>query len=106
MYDIARGIIMHEPGAAPWHTLGFLDSRPGIETRGIPLVGSPESYVPEETDEFVCAIGNPAQRRRFAEPIRARNGRFAVLVEPSSKVGGFTELGQGCVIAAVDRCHQ
>ena len=96
--DLACGIMMQKPALSPWQTLGFLDSRPNIHASGIPLLGSPESYVPEETDEFVCAIGNPAVRRRFAEPIRARNGRFAVLVEPSSKVGGFTELSQGCVI--------
>jgi sugar O-acyltransferase (sialic acid O-acetyltransferase NeuD family) len=96
--DLACGIMALKPEQSPWTTLAFLDSRPDVPVRGIPLIGSPETHVPQPGDEFICAIGKPSVRRQFAEPLRSKGAQFALLVEPSSRIGGFTEIGEGSLI--------
>lgn len=95
--DIAAGIESVSGESCPWHLAGFLDDRqllPGA----VPVLGSPVDYHPQCNDVFVCAIGNVVQRAKYASMLRERGGQFAVLVEPSSKIGGQTDLGSGCVV--------
>jgi sugar O-acyltransferase (sialic acid O-acetyltransferase NeuD family) len=95
--DLAAGIESVSGESCPWHLTGFLDDRqllPG----GVPVVGSPVDYHPQCNDFFVCAIGNVVQRAKYASMLRERGGQFAVLVESSSKIGGQTDLGSGCVV--------
>ena len=78
-----------------WTLKGFLDDRPdilhGFETPR-PILGSPSTYQPEEDDIFLCAVGDPAQRRKYAAPLLAKNGEFInlcteVAYPPSAKLG-------------------
>lgn len=95
--DLAAGILGQLGDDCPWRLSGFLDDR-DLSPGGIPVVAAPETYRPRANDMFVCAIGDPMQRAKYAELIRQRGGRFTVLVEPSSKIGGQTHLGSGSVI--------
>lgn len=78
-----------------WTLKGFLDDRPnilhGFETPR-PILGSPFNYQPHEDDIFLCAVGDPAQRRAYAAPLLDKNVEFInlcteVAYPPSAKLG-------------------
>jgi hypothetical protein len=84
--DLAAGIQSQLGDECPWRLTGFLDDRdPSLGE--IPVVASPEIYRPRADDLFVCAIGNPLQRAKYAELIRQRDGQLTVLLEASCKSG-------------------
>lgn len=95
--DLAAGIESAAGKDCPWRLTGFLDDR-AVSPGGIPVLGSPASYEPRRDDLFVCAIGNPSERAKYTDMLRDRGGEFAVLVEPSAKIGGQTELASGCIV--------
>lgn len=95
--DLAAGIEASSGHACPWRLAGFLDDR-DIAPGGFPVLGSPLSYQPKRDDLFVCAIGAPSQRAKYSAMLRVRGGEFAVLVEPSAKIGGQTSLASGCIV--------
>jgi len=104
--DLAAGIESVAGDDCPWRLTGFLDDR-GVSPGGIPVIGSPADYRPKDEDVFVCAIGDPVQRSKYAAMLRSRGGEFAVLVDPSAKIGGQTELASGCIVGpfCVVSCH-
>ncbi len=89
-------------GGLDWRLKGFLDSRPaqleGFEGRA-PILASVEAYDPGENDLFLCAIGSPAERRRYSETILQKGGRFATLIHPTAVLGDGIKLGEGVMIA-------
>lgn len=95
--DLAAGIESVLNDACPWHLSGFLDDR-NVSNVGIPVLGAPQTYQPKDTDIFVCALGDPAHRAKYSAMLRARGGQFAVLIEPSAKIGGQTELAAGSIV--------
>ena len=81
---------------------GFLDSRTGhLEGFGryAPILASVESYEPAGNDLFLCAIGAPAERRRYSEIIVKKGGRFATIIHPTAVLGENITLGEGVMIA-------
>jgi sugar O-acyltransferase (sialic acid O-acetyltransferase NeuD family) len=85
-----------------WRLKGFLDSRSSLLDgfgRQIPILASVEAYEPEENDLFLCAIGTPADRRRYSEIIQRKGGRFATLTHPTAVLGDGVTLGEGVMIA-------
>lgn len=80
---------------------GFLDSRPelldGFDAMP-PVVGVAEDIRPESGDRFLIAVGDPSVRRRYAELIAGRGGRFATLVHPSAVIVPSASLGEGCIV--------
>jgi sugar O-acyltransferase (sialic acid O-acetyltransferase NeuD family) len=105
-----------------WTIKGFLDDRPGIldgfaadpeklpgameysaekrrhYRRDYPVVGAPHTYVPQTDDVFLCTLGNPADRRKYAEPVLAKGGKFINLVHPLAAVSTYVSMGEGCII--------
>ncbi|QNH21404.1 acetyltransferase [Xanthomonas sp. GW] len=78
-----------------WDIKGFLDSRTELAS-GLrwPLLGDPDTYRPEPGDLFVCALGNPAARRRYSQPLLARGANFIVL-RPQLREASPTPIGRG-----------
>lgn len=95
--DLAAGIQLNMGSHCPWRLAGFLDDR-NLSPGGIEILGSPQEYKPRSNDVFVCAIGNPTHRSKYSTMLRERGGQFTVLVEPSSKIGGKTDLGSGSIV--------
>ena len=62
------------------------------------VVGDPTTYRPEKDDIFLCAVGDPLERRRYASPIVRKGGEFIVLVHPLASVSAFVSLGRGSMI--------
>ena len=81
---------------------GFLDDNPSALDgfNGYPpVIGSPQSYVPQPEDSFITAIGSIAARRRCVEALEQRNVRFISLVHRTATLGMNVEIGAGTIIA-------
>ena len=63
-----------------------------------PILGSVEEYEVCEGDVFVVALGEPDYKRKYAELIAAKGGKFASVVHPSAYVGKNVKIGIGCII--------
>ena len=86
---------------APWRIKGFLDSRIDI-LRGFdydtPILGAPECYQPIEGDVFLCAIGDPHDKCRYASMLEERGAEFTSLIHPTAVVGHNVRVGAGSII--------
>lgn len=83
-----------------WYVHGFLDSRKHILDGydvGMPIVGDPLTYVPQPGDAFVCALGDPYQRREYAQPILDKGGTFLPICSQAF-LSARVHLGQGCLL--------
>ncbi len=83
-----------------WAVAGFLDSRPHIlDGLGcdLPIVGDPLNYTPRQGESFVCAVGNPRQRQRYAEPVRSKGGTF-VSILTDAYLNPRVHIGAGCFL--------
>ena len=85
----------------PWRIKGFLDSRADA-LRGlaydVPILASPDDYEPAADDVFLCAIGDPAAKRRYAMQMQAKGARFTRLIHPTALIGRNVEIGEGAII--------
>lgn len=84
-----------------WRVTGFLDSRSELAERvGLPILGDPLTYrfdpQREPRQEFLCALGDPAQRRRYSAPLLAQGARFMNLRHGLRDANGIW-MGQGCM---------
>lgn len=78
-----------------WTIKGFLDDRPEIlEGFAMPkaVVGSPSTYRVEPNEIWLCALGEPRMRRKYAEPIAKQGAEFInlcteVAYPPSTRLG-------------------
>lgn len=80
---------------------GFLDDRPdALAGFGlpVPVLSSVNEYVPAPGDVFVCAMGNPAFKRRCVEQILSRGGEFTSVITRSAVLGFGVKLGRGVIL--------
>ena len=80
---------------------GFLDEKTnaleGFEGYP-PILASVEGYEIDEGDMFVIALGEPDYKRKYAEMIAAKGGRFVSIVHPTAYIGKNVKIGSGCII--------
>lgn len=84
-----------------WHCKGFLDDNPAALNRfetGLPILGSPGSYVPQPNDVFICAIGKPAPRRTCVTAISRAGGVFINVIHPTVAIAERVQLGTGLIL--------
>jgi sugar O-acyltransferase (sialic acid O-acetyltransferase NeuD family) len=80
-----------------WDVKGFLDDRPGVQgLPDVPVLGDPLTYRVQEGDIFVCALGDPAARRKYSASLDAQGADFIVL-RPSLSAGERVSIGRGCL---------
>jgi len=78
-----------------WDVRGFLDNRPNLNNPSdLPIVGDPLTYRVHEGDIFVCALGEPAAKRRYTEKLLAQEANFIVL-RPDLTTGERVTLSPG-----------
>lgn len=78
-----------------WDVKGFLDNRSGLSTPSdLPILGDPLTHKVQEGDIFICALGNPADKRRFTGRLLSQGANFIVL-RPDLITGERTELSAG-----------
>ena len=83
-----------------WHIKGFLDERKQVLDgygHELEIVGDPFTHVPRANDGFVCALGVPAERRKYAAPLLVRGARFINVITKVHR-GRHVTFGQGCFI--------
>lgn len=87
--DIANGV--------DWTVKGFLDNRPALgESAPLPVLGDALTWRAKPHETFLCALGEPAQRRRFSAPLLAQGATFMSLRTGLHKAIGV-EMGAGCL---------
>lgn len=103
--DFGREVLVWSEQAirmgTPWHIKGFLDSRPHILdgfSCGAPILGTPEHYRPAPGDVFLCAIGEPALKRKYATMLENKDAVFGVLIHPTALIGRNVDIGAGSII--------
>jgi len=86
----------------PWRIKGFLDSRANILdtcSYEVPILAAPERYQPAENDIFLCAIGDPVWKRKYAMMMEAKGAVFGTLIHPTAVVGENVEIGAGAILS-------
>ena len=84
-----------------WVIKGFLDDRPSIlrdYQYDVPILGPVEEYIPQQNDVFLCAIGEPKDKKRFCSIIQNKGGYFATLIHPTAVIGLNVKIGAGSII--------
>ena len=74
-----------------------LDILDGFEIE-TPLLGTIKDYEIQENDRFILAIGDVSGRRKVAENILSRGGKFVNFIHPSAKVFKSVKIGQGVIV--------
>lgn len=84
-----------------WNIKGFLDDREGILANfglSVGVISAVENYRPTEDDVFICAIGEPAARKKYASIIRQQGGEFVNIVHPTAVIEGNVKMGIGIIV--------
>lgn len=80
---------------------GFLSNDPRVldgKSCPLPILGSPDTFVPAAGDYFIFAIGMPGARRSVAEGMVARGYRFLSLIHPTAIVTPSAVVGAGAIL--------
>jgi len=85
-----------------WNIKGFLDDNPHAldgKSCAAKIIGTVDGYpLYYPDDEFVCAIGSPAVKRRVVELLKARGAAFANVIHPTAVVSDSAWLGEGVIL--------
>ncbi len=84
-----------------WKMAGFLDDDPGALDGYGPIarvIGPVADRSPGADEIFVCAIGDPAVKRRVCLGLLEQGADFLTLVHPSVIMGERVNLGRGVVL--------
>lgn len=65
---------------------------------GLPFLGGVDQYEIEPGDLFLCAIGDPAAKRRMTQGLEARGATFATAIHDTAVVGDRTVIGPGSIL--------
>ena len=63
-----------------------------------PILGSVETYQPEQNDIFVCAIGNPKVKKELCSIMELKGGQFCNLIHRSAVIGCNVKFGKGIIV--------
>ena len=107
-----------------WQIGGFLDDRKSAldgYTLPVGIVGDPMSYMAKPGDIFICALGDPHMKKKYTNPLVARNAHFInlrtevsladnvrlgkgiifeprVQVAPDTSIGDFVTIGSTAIV--------
>jgi sugar O-acyltransferase (sialic acid O-acetyltransferase NeuD family) len=99
VYNLAQQTLEH---GSEWTVKGFLDNKhDALEAfEGYPpVLSSVEEYVVQEGDVFICALGNPADKKHYVDVILAKGGIFTNIVHPTATINRIgTAIGTGVII--------
>ena len=84
-----------------WDEFAFLDVDESVlkgKKEDTPIIGDETNYIPKDGDEFVCAFGNSALRRKTAQIMKNKGARYVSLVHPTAIVADSVEISDGVII--------
>lgn len=80
-----------------WVVRGFLDGRQGLpQVPDLPIVGDPMTFRYTAPQIIVCALGDPVQRRKYAQPLLDQGADFMNLL-PKVYRSERVQMGVGCL---------
>lgn len=80
---------------------GFLDDNPDALSAfsySVPCINSIQSYVPEDGDQLLMAVGDPTAKKKLYTGLKEKGASFAQLIHPSAVVARTARLGEGVVV--------
>jgi sugar O-acyltransferase (sialic acid O-acetyltransferase NeuD family) len=83
------------------HVKGFLDDKAdALDGMGDypPILSSVEDYRVERQDRFLIALGEPIYRKKYAQIVMEKGGRFGRLINPKAIVYSTAVIGSGTMI--------
>jgi len=99
MYGAALGAVGY---GTDFDVRGYLDARADALDGFAgypPVLGSPESYVPQASDVFVTALGSIESRRKCVALVEAHGGRFVSVIHRTAILGPNVTVGEGSFVA-------
>jgi sugar O-acyltransferase (sialic acid O-acetyltransferase NeuD family) len=87
--------------AAEYRIKGFLSNRPddlngfGLDEK---ILADDTSYVVQENDRFIFAIGDIEAKKQIVESMKARNAKFLTLIHPTAIVASSARIGEGVIL--------
>lgn len=63
-----------------------------------PIIGTVETYKPQENDVFLCALGVVKWRKKYIDLVLGNGGRFETIISPKATVHHTAVLGVGDLI--------
>lgn len=83
---------------------GFLDDNENalddIMGEFPPILSSVEAYQPQDNDVFFCALGDPTYRKKYADIITQKGGKFVSYISPMAIVSPNVKIGAGVFVGA------
>ena len=102
VYWLAQNTFAYQGGA--YDIKGFLDDKSdaldGLVGEFPPIIGPVETYRIQEDDVFFCALGNPVYRKKYAEIIEAKGGKFISLIDPFAIINPNAIIAPGSSVGA------
>ncbi len=84
-----------------WEVGGFLDDNlsalDGYDV-GFGIEGCLLSYIPQQNDLFLCAIGDPVRKLEICREYKERDAKFIKFIHPTAILGRDCTLGEGCIL--------
>jgi len=81
---------------------GFLDDNPTVLDNSSynwpPILSSVSEYTVSPNDVFFCALGDAKDRKKYADIIEQKNGRFISLVSKTATIAPNARIGDGSFI--------
>jgi len=99
MYGTAMNAIGY---AEQFLVKGFLDARADALDQFAnypPIIGSPDSYVPQKDDVFVTALGSINARRKCVASLEAHGAEFMSVIARTAFIGPNVKIDAGAFIA-------
>jgi sugar O-acyltransferase (sialic acid O-acetyltransferase NeuD family) len=92
----------NQAGWGPFEVIGFLadDQPPGTMINERPVLGDVSWLTDTDRPLAVCAIGDPAVRRRVVRRATELGVSFHTVVHPDARLTRWVQVGQGSVITA------
>lgn len=84
-----------------WDFFGFLDyDEHALDDKDCPaaIIGNDDTYLIQEDDEFICAIGDGALREKIMTRMQQRGAQFIHLIHPTAVVARSASLGDGVIV--------
>lgn len=84
-----------------WNILGFIND---IENAldgydcDLSIIGTIEDWIPQEGQEFVCAIADPYGKELVTKKLKERGAVFTSVIHPTAYISDYVEIGEGAVI--------
>ncbi|MGA2084589.1 MAG: acetyltransferase [Terracidiphilus sp.] len=89
-----------ESTQSEWRIGGFVDANSAALDGygvGVRILAELEEFAPVSEDLCICAIGDPATKRRVVMGLLERGAQFATLIHPSVIIGAGCRIGVGCI---------